>query len=170
MKNNLTKLNGILLLIFGLVALFFPGITLKVLGIYFAFTVLVGGTVMTIGALRVRKSNPNWFTMLAEGAIGIVISFIIFAAPELLATVFLVVMGIWAIVLGLIFLFVYFKRTLPVFSNTFLLIVSLLSLFIGAFIILDPFESTRIVTILIGIYAVLYGTFSLINSSRSYSS
>ncbi len=169
MKNNITKLNGILLLIFGFVALFFPDITLKALGIYFAITVLIGGTGMIIGALRVKKYNPNWYMMLTEGIIGIIISFIIFAAPALLATIFVVIMGIWAIVLGLIFLFMYLKHSLPVFSNVFLLIISILSLLLGAFIILDPFESTRIVIILIGIYAIIYGTFSLIHSSKSYS-
>lgn len=169
MKHNLTKLNGILLIIFGLVALFFPGITLKALGIYFALTLLAGGIVMTIGAIRAKKYNPHWYMMLTEGIIGIVISLIIFAAPVLLATAFVVIMGIWAIVLGLIFLFMYLKRSLPTFSNTFLLIISLLSLFLGVFIILDPFESTRIITVLIGIYAVLYGVFSLIKSSKTYS-
>ena len=169
MKKNLTKLNGFLLVIFGLVALFFPGITIKALGIYFAITALIGGIVMTVGAVRVKKHNPNWYTMLAEGVIGILISFILFAAPQLLATVFVIIIGIWAIVLGLIFLFTYFKRTLPAFSNSFLLIVSILSLIVGAFVILDPFESTRLVTILIGIYTILYGTFSIINSSKSYS-
>lgn len=167
-KNNLIKLNGILILIFGLIALFFPGITLKALGIYFAISLLIGGMVLLVEAFRLRKSGIKSYLPVLEGIIGIVISLIILARPEVVATVFVIVMGIWAIVTGLIFLFAYSKKTLPAFSNSVMLVIAILSLMIGVFIIINPFESTRIITVLIGIYAIIYGIFSFSNSSKRY--
>lgn len=167
-KQHLIKLNGILILIFGFVALFFPDITLKALGIYFAISLLIGGVVLCSEAFRVKKHGNNWYMPLIEGIIGILISLIILARPEVVAAVFVLIIGIWAIITGLIFLFAYSKKMLSSFSNSIMLAISILSLITGVFIIINPFESTRIVTILIGIYAIIYGVFSLSNSSKRY--
>ena len=103
---------------------------------------------------------------IVEGTIGIIVGLIILIRPEVVATVFVTVMGIWALIIGSIFLFTYFKGHLPAYSNSFVLIVSIVSILTGFIIILNPFENTRLVTVLIGIYAVVYGLFSVIHSIR----
>lgn len=168
LKKNFVSINGILAIVFGLVALFFPGLTLATLGILFSIAILIGGIMLTTGSLRIRKINHRWYILLLEGIIGILIGIIILARPELVATVFVTIIGLWALIIGLVFLFTYIKSRLPSFSNIFMLIISVLSLLTGIFIIIDPFESTRIITILIGIYAIIYGLFSVIHSSRIY--
>jgi len=168
LKKNFVSINGILAIVFGLVALFFPGLTLATLGILFSIAILIGGIMLITGSLRIRKINHRWYILLLEGIIGILVGIIILARPELVATVFVTIIGLWALIIGLVFLFTYIKSRLPSFSNTFMLIISILSLITGIFIIIDPFESTRIITILIGIYAIIYGLFSVIHSSRIY--
>ena len=167
-KQHLIKLNGILILIFGLIALFFPNITLKALGIYFAISLLIGGAVLVAEAFRVKRHGNKWYMPLLEGIIGVLIGLIILARPEVVATVFVIIMGICAVITGLIFLFAYSQKTLPAFSNSVMLVISIISLLTGVFIIINPFESTRIVTVLIGIYAIIYGIFSLSNSAKRY--
>jgi uncharacterized membrane protein HdeD (DUF308 family) len=49
---------------------------------------------LTIGALRVKKTNDHWYLLLLEGIIGILISIIILARPELVATVFVTITGL----------------------------------------------------------------------------
>ncbi len=172
MKKNIrphfTHLNGILAILFGAVALLFPGITLKALGIYFAISIIIGGFALVAGSFRAKRENTHWYFLLLEGMIGLFIGIIILARPEVVATVFVTIIGLWAVIIGLILLFAWFKRSLPPFLNTFLLIISFLSIGIGVVIIVNPFESTRIITILIGIYALVYGLFSVINSSKIY--
>ena len=167
-QRNLKSLNGILAILFGLIALIFPGITLAALGVYFAISILAGGTIQIISSFKARGRNPHWYLLLVEGLIGMLIAVIILSRPHLVATVFVTIIGLWALFLGLVFLFNYFKRQLPAFSNSFLLIISILSLIIGLTIIVNPFESTRIVTVMIGLYTLIYGVFSLMNSSRNY--
>ena len=166
MKRNLTKLNGILAMIFGLVAVFFPGITLAALGIYFAISILIGGISLLVGSAQLKKTNRHWYFLFPEGIIGVLIGILILVRPGLAAAVFITIIGLWAIIIGLIFLFSFFRRVLPGFSNSFLLIVSILSLLAGVLILVDPFESTRIITILIGIYAFVYGLFSVVNTTK----
>ncbi len=162
------SLNGVLAIIFGLIALFFPGITLAALGIYFALAILIGGVALIASAFRIKPRRSKWYLLLVEGIIGIFIGAIILARPELVATVFVTILGIWAFILGLVFLVTWGKRRLPPFSNTFILIVSILSILMGVLIIVDPFESTRVITVLIGFYVLLYGLFSFINSVKIY--
>jgi len=167
MKNYYVSINGILAIIFGLIALFFPGLTLAALGIYFAISIIVGGIMLIIGAFKnqIKKKRRNLFFL--EGAIGILLGIIILLRPEVVATVFITIMGIWALVIGIIFLVTFLRSNLPAYSNIFVLIVSIVSLITGLIIILNPFESTRIVTVLIGIYALIYGLFSIINSTKN---
>jgi len=168
-QRNLRSVNGVLAIIFGLVALFLPGITVAALGVYFAITILAGGVMQIISSFKMKSRNKDWYLLLAEGLIGILIAAIILSRPKLLATVFVTIIGLWALFLGLIFLFTYFKRQLPAFSNSFMLIISILSLIMGLVIIINPFESTRIIIVIIGIYTLAYGIFSLAHSSRNYS-
>jgi len=169
LKQHLAKLNGILILIFGLVALFLPDITLKALGIYFAISLLAGGLVIVIESIRKSRPGKNKHFTLTEGIIGIIISLIILARPEMVATVFVIIIGIWAIIIGLIFLWTFSNKTLTGFLNNMMLVVSILSVITGLFIIFNPFDSTRMITVLIGIYAIIYGLFSLINSAKKLS-
>ena len=167
-NRNFVKLHGILIFIFGLVALFFPGITLMALGVYFAISILLGGIVLSVSSVRIRKSKSHWYLLFLEGIIGIIAGLYLLSIPKLIATVFAVIIGLWAILLGLIFLFSYFKRSLHVFSGKYMLAVGILSLILGFLIVVNPFESTRIITILIGFYATLYGIFSFFNSTKTY--
>ena len=162
--------NGILAILFGSIAILFPGITLIGLAVYFAITLLIGGILLTISSIRSRRVLANWTLMLLEGAIGILIGIIILARPESAAAFFIIIMGIWAMVIGLIFIISYFKLSLPAIIKPFHMIIGILSVLIGLIIMLNPFESTRVIVVLIGIYAIGYGIFSIINARKGYES
>ncbi len=165
---NLKSLTGLLAIIFGLVALFLPGITITALGIYFAITILIGGTLQFVSAFQLRKQTSRWYLALLEGLIGIIIAAIILSRPQILAPAFVAIMGLWSFFLGLFFLYIYFKKRLSAFFNSSVLIISIISLVTGFIILINPFESTKIIMVIIGIYALAYGIFSLLSSSRHY--
>ncbi len=167
-KSYFLHINGFLAAIFGLVAILFPGVTLTALGIYFAFTVLVGGIAQIAGAFRSRKNNSKWYLLLPEGIIGLILGSLILSRPELVATIFVLIIGIWAIVIGFIFVFSYKRAVNSGFVGTMMLLVGILSIIMGGVILFNPFESTRLITILIGIYTLTYGIFSIINSTKNY--
>lgn len=164
----LTSLNGFLAIIFGLVALLFPSITLAALAIFFAISILIGGLMLTIGSFRIKNSKTGWYFLLVEGIIGIILGLLILARPGLAAAVFVAIIGIWAIFLGLIFLIAYFRKHLPEFERGFLLLIGILSLLFGVLITVNPFESSRVIIVLIGVYTIAYGVFSIIHTSKKY--
>ncbi|QGY42952.1 hypothetical protein GM418_04550 [Maribellus comscasis] len=165
-QRNLKSLNGVLAIIFGLVAIFLPGITLAALGVYFALTILVGGISLVAGAIRLKKHNPTWYFLLPEGIIGLLLGILILSRPEVVATFFVAIMGIWALIIGVILIVSFFRNRNASFSKTIMLLVGILSVITGGIIIFNPFESTRMITVMIGIYALIYGLFSIINASR----
>lgn len=161
-----TSLNGFLAIIFGLVALLFPTITLIALAIYFAFSILTGGLVLTIGSIRIRNENSGWHLVLLEGIIGLLLGIVILLRPEVSAAVFVTIIGMWAMLLGLIFLIAWFRKKTPKSEKGFLLITGILSLVFGILIALNPFEGSRVITVLIGVYAIAYGLFSMITNRK----
>lgn len=164
---NLAVVNGVLAIIFGLIALVFPGLTIAGLGIYFAITILIGGLSLIISVIRKKDSVSKWYYSLLEGVIGVLIGIIILARPESAAAFFIAVIGIWALFLGFVFLFSFYKKEKPGLVSSFHLVAGIVSVLLGFLIILNPFESTRVIAVLIGIYAIAYGTFSLVNSSKN---
>ncbi len=160
--------NGILAIIFGLIAVFFPGITIVALAIYFAIAILLGGTLLAISSIMSRKYLLSWPLMMAEGVLGILIGLIILFHPQNAAAIFVVIIGIWALIVGIVFLVSYFRFNYKGFIKPLLLFYSILSIFIGLLLILNPFDGTRVIVLLIGIYAIVYGILSIIYNSQKY--
>lgn len=169
LKNRLFhSINGILAIVFGLIAILFPSITLIVLAAYFAISIIIGGIFLIIAGIKAGKVRPGWSPQLFEGGIGILLGIIILFNPKISIAIFVAIVGIWAMLLGIFFLYIYFRRKLPGFERNFMLIVGIISLLLGILIAANPFESSRFVVVLVGLYTIAYGLFSIINTRRFY--
>ncbi|MFP4557314.1 MAG: HdeD family acid-resistance protein [Bacteroidales bacterium] len=160
--------NGMLAIILGLIAVFIPEITVVALAIYFAIAMLLGGTLLTISSIVSRKDLLNWPLMMTEGVLGILIGLIILFQPENVAAVFVVIIGIWALIIGIVFLFSYFRFEYKGLIKPLLISYSILSILVGLLLIFNPFEGTRIIVFLIGIYAIVYGIMSIMYNAQKY--
>jgi len=156
-------------MLFGIIALLFPDITLFALAIYFGISFLLAGLILIIISARLKASISNWGYILAEGIIGIILGLFILTSPGVSATVFLLILGIYAIIIGLFFLAGYFSGKLANYFKGSLLVNGIISLLFGILMVVNPFDSTRIVTLLAGIYALIYGIFSVMNTTRRFS-
>ena len=68
LKNlGLSSLNGILAILFGVVAIAVPSITVVALVYYFAISILIGGLILSINSIRTKNTNLNWQFLLFEG-------------------------------------------------------------------------------------------------------
>lgn len=161
-------MNGTLAIVFGLIAIVFPSITLVALAIYFAISIMIGGVLLCIGAWQMKNMISGWPSQMFEGIVGILLGIVILSNPKLSVAVFVAIVGIWAILMGFFFLYMYVRRKLPHFEKGFLLVVGVLSLVFGLLITLNPFQSSRFIVVLIGLYAIAYGLFSIINGRRLY--
>lgn len=163
----LVILRGVIAILFGLMALAYPRITVLIMAIGFGFFTLIGGIFLIIASLQRRKHTKYWGYWLFEGIIDAIIGLIILLDPRISVTVLLVIMGFWAVTGGLILMWLSFKmRNQQDQRSQGVLFLSILFLLFGAVLFLNPFGSALSFTIITGIFALIYGVVSLINAGK----
>ncbi len=157
----IVTLKGILALIFGLIALFYPGRTIEFLTLVFGWMLLIAGVVFIIGSIMHTKANSNWGSWLLEGIIDLILGLIIIIFPLFAVGVFMILIGIWAIIMGLwrIYLSGKFRsqKGLLIFSGV-------VSLIFGILVIINPFAGAGAIMIVTGIWAILFGISIIVRS------
>src|SRR5215203_5592724 len=93
-------LRGIAAVLFGLAALFWPGLTLFVLIVFFGAYTLVDGIFAIVAGIR-GSGGRRWL-LLAEGVLGVLVGLIAFFSPGMTALVLLYVIAAWAILTGIL--------------------------------------------------------------------
>jgi uncharacterized membrane protein HdeD (DUF308 family) len=91
---------GIAAMLFGLAALFWPGLTLFTLIVFFGAYTLVDGVFAIVTAIR-GSGGRRWL-LLADGVLGVLVGLIAFFSPGATALVFLYVIAAWAVLTGVL--------------------------------------------------------------------
>ena len=154
-------LRGLAALIFGILTLVVPNITLIVLIAFFGAFALVNGVIAVYLAIRGRQQLRNWGWLLAEGIAGILIGIVTFRWPGVTELVLLAFIAAWAIVTGIAEIAQAIELR-QVITNEWLLILSgAVSVLFGLLVIIFPRTGALAVIVLIGLYAILYGVLLL---------
>ena len=93
-------LRGVLGIIFGVIALIWPGITLLSLVLLFSAYMLVDGILAIVSAVRAARSGHRWLLLVAEGLLRIAVGVLAFLWPEITVLAFVIIMAVWSIVSG----------------------------------------------------------------------
>jgi len=93
-------LRGLCALVFGILALARPAITLEVLIILFGAFALVAGIFAFVSAISPMERGRRVLLVL-QGVVGIVVGVIAFAWPGITAIVLLILIAAWALVTGI---------------------------------------------------------------------
>jgi uncharacterized membrane protein HdeD (DUF308 family) len=148
--------NGLIALLFGLMAIFSPTETLKVIIMYFGIIMIIVGVAMLFGVYSSMKNKSNYGTDLISAvvtiALGVVLAF--FTAKTL--EIFVIVIGIWAIMLGIGQLIIMSKME-STGDSRFLLFSGLFTIIFGVLLFFNPFAMAAIFIIIMGIMASLIG-------------
>lgn len=91
---------GVVAVLFGLVALIWPGLTLAVLIVFFGAYVVVDGIFAIVAGLR-AGSGTRKSLLLAEGALGILVGLIALFWPDVTGIVLLYIISFWAVFGGI---------------------------------------------------------------------
>ena len=95
-------LRGLAALLFGLVVLFWPGLVLAVLTLFFGIYALVDGGVVLVPALRSSEQGARRWLPLAEGTVGVIAGLLALLWPGMTASGLLYVIVGWAVVTGIL--------------------------------------------------------------------
>lgn len=151
------SLRGLVAVIFGVLALAKPGITLEALVLTFGFFAIVDGTFSLIGGLGMIGSGAPWGGLVFGGLGGIVIGALTFFWPGITALALLYLISVWALFTGLMEMTaaVQGRKELP--HPVMLGFAGALSVVFGALLIIFPGAGALSVVWLIGVFAIAFG-------------
>jgi uncharacterized membrane protein HdeD (DUF308 family) len=152
----LFTLRGVLGIIFGCIALIFPGPTMLSLVIVFSAYMLVDGVAGIISAVRAIRKKDRWGLLLFEGLLNIVVGIAAFLWPGITVIAFVLLVAAWAIVSGALMTAAGFRLN-GAHGRWWLVLGGLLSLAYGALLVATPLIGAVVLTWWMGAYALAFG-------------
>jgi uncharacterized membrane protein HdeD (DUF308 family) len=150
-------LRGIFGIIFGCIALIFPGATILSLVIVFSAYMLVDGVTAIISAVRaIRRKEDRWGVLIFEGLLNIAVGIAAFLWPGLTVVAFVWLIASWAIVTGGLMTAAGFHLNID-HGRWWLILGGLLSLAYGVLLIITPLIGAVVLTWWLGAYALAFG-------------
>jgi len=148
---------GIAAVIFGVLALVLPGVTLAALVLLWGAYALADGIIALIAAFRIRDRGKPFWALLVVGILGIAAGILTFIWPGMTAIVLLAFIAAWSLVMG-IFQIIAAVRLRKSIENEWLLGLSgLLSVIFGVLMLINPGAGALDVIWVIGAYAIVFG-------------
>src|SRR5579864_1034273 len=149
-------LRGIAAIIFGGLALAWPGMTLLTLVLFYGAYALVDGVLAIFAAIAGGTLLPRWW-LAVVGLLGIAAGLLTFLMPGLTAIVLLYLIAGWAIATG-VFQIIGAIRLRHEIDNEWLLILGgIISVLFGAAMFAAPGAGALALITVIGIYAIIIG-------------
>lgn len=159
---------GVLAVLFGIVALFWPGLTVALLLLLFGVFVLIWGIVGLIVSLASIGANKLWWLELLFSVLAVGVAVYVLRNPEATATVFVFFIGLTFLLRGIIDLLVgLFDRDLASDDKTFRILAGIIGVLAGIIVLLNPVSAGVAVVWIIGLYAILYGSLAIAFAFRA---
>jgi uncharacterized membrane protein HdeD (DUF308 family) len=159
-------LRGVLGIIFGLIALIFPGPTMLSLVLLFSAYMLVDGIFAIVSAVRaIRRREDRWGLLIFEGLLNIAVGILAFLWPGITVIAFVILVAAWAIVSGGLMTAAGFRLNVD-HGRWWLILGGLLSIAFGALLIIAPLIGAVVLTWWIGAYAIAFGVALIIFSFK----
>jgi len=147
---------GIVAVLFGIVALVWPKMTLSALVFVFGLFAVISGITAVVAALR-DTDFPGWGFVLFEGILAILAGAIALVWPGITALAFIYLLAAWAILTGVLALIAPLAYPMSGGRGLLSVLSGLLSIIFGILIAAQPSPGLLAVVWLIGVYAIVVG-------------
>lgn len=157
---------GILLAIIGLLVVINPGLSVATLFVSLGILALVVGIVVLFNEYRLRQHSGQFSFRLAEGLVDVLIGIILIAEPIFAASVLLVMLGIWVLVMGIIQLYGSSRYPSGHPAKNLMLAGGIVTSILGILILANPFGGAQAIIILVGLGLMFTGIAMMLISQR----
>jgi uncharacterized membrane protein HdeD (DUF308 family) len=151
----LLLVRGLAAVVFGVLSLIWPGLTLLVLVIFFGAYALVSGLSELFAGFRHGARSRAW--LIVSGVVGILAGIVALVWPGITSLALLYVVAFWAIFTGVseIVAGIHLRKLI---DNEWMFIVGgALSVIFGVLLLVWPGAGLLSLAWLIGVFAILYG-------------
>jgi uncharacterized membrane protein HdeD (DUF308 family) len=152
---------GIAAILFGLVVLAWPDITLRALLVAFGIFAIAAGVFAILSSLRAAKKRDRWL-YLGEGVVAVLAGILAFAWPRVTVFVLLYIIAAWAMITGVLEMAGAFQTRLVAWPEWVLMASGAISIVFGVLLLVWPYMGGLALVWLIGIYAIVYGIIHLV--------
>jgi uncharacterized membrane protein HdeD (DUF308 family) len=160
-------LRGVVAIVFGLLALAWPGLTLLWLVALFAAFALISGGISIFGGIKSRKSGDHWWLAVILGIVSIGAGIIAVFHPDLTALVLVLLMGANAIVTGVLDIAIAMRLRREIRRGWVLVLAGLVSIAFGVLVFIYPAAGALAMVWLISLYAITAGILLLIAAAQA---
>jgi len=150
-------LRGVVAVLFGVLAIAWPSITLAALVIVWGAYALADGVLALIAAWRVRDQGRPFWSLLIVGLLGIGAGVVTFLWPAMTALTLLMLIAAWAVVMGVFQIVAAIRLRKEIQGEWLLALSGLLSVIFGIVVFARPGAGALAVIWLIGSYAIFFG-------------
>jgi len=154
-------ISGALSIVFGVVILIWPGISLYAMVILFGAFSLANGIVNLATAISGRiKQGRGWLAV--AGLLGIAVGVVVFLWTGMSALALLYVIGVYAVLLGLITIAGAFSLPFEVGDRALFVLTGLVSILFGIVMFAKPGDGALVLLALIAAFALVTGVSELV--------
>jgi len=148
---------GIAAILFGALALMWPGISLLALVFLWGAYAMADGVFGLMLAAGTGAGGGRWGWLLLEGLLGIGAGLVAFIWPGMTALVLLVIIAFWAVLTGIAEIVAAVELRRVVQREWILALSGILSIAFGVLMLLFPRAGALAFVMVIGVYATVFG-------------
>lgn len=159
-------LRGVAALLFGILAMVWPGIVLTVMVLFFGAYAFVDGLFTLIAAAQMRESGRPLWPLVLVGLLGITAGLVAFLWPQLTALGLLMLIAGWALVMGVLQIIAAIRLRKALQNEWWLGLSGAVSVLFGVLMIGNPGAGAIAVAWVIGAYSVFFGVLLILLALR----
>jgi len=156
-SRNSLLLRAVVNIIFGLLVLLFPGLTLLILAFAFAVNIMIVGLYMIFEPAFDSKNKHAILTVML-GLATVAVGVFLMSKPLVNIAILSLLIAAWALLYGLVDLFIGFKLADLQESGAWLFVAAgVLSLIFAIYLAFNPLDGSLAVVWVLGLYALITG-------------
>ncbi|HEX2924535.1 MAG TPA: HdeD family acid-resistance protein [Chloroflexota bacterium] len=153
---------GIVSILFGIVAMAWPGLTLVVLVWLYGIYAIIFGIVQLVAMFRAIGSHTTWWPHLLFAIISLVAGIYVVANPGMSSLILAVVIGIWAIAVGAVEIVAG-----AIHAHFMEVIAGVITVLFGLILFANPAAGALALVWVIGIFAIVRGIIMIVDAFRA---
>lgn len=154
-------LRGLAILLFGLSAVVWPGLTFVTLSVFFAVYVLVTGIADILMAIGAATQMRAWFLTLLLGIIEVSAGVFLLKNPAIILPTFISIVGITVMMQGIFAVIVSFIDTRDSGMKLLEIVSGILGVVAGFLVLRYPVSGGIAFVWVLGVYGIIAGTLSI---------
>ena len=157
---------GFIALLFGILLLAWPGVSLFIFAIFFGAYAFVDGIFTLVAAINYKAGAGQRAWLFVRGILGIVVGIVTFCWPAITELALVLLVGAWALIAGIMELNFAIRSVENTGTKWLFAISGILSMILGILLLIRPIAGIIAVIWAIGAYAIIAGILLIIVGFR----